>query len=127
MSNQPPEDAATQLATCKRPEREHVFYANAFNFAYNEQQEAILDFKLVMPEDFKFAAMQTVEEGGEEVTKGSVSINLSDVPIGVRVYMPMNQFLMVCQRLGKVWQKFQLLETEQGQNKKAHTPETKEA
>jgi hypothetical protein len=127
MPKQPPENTEARPVESERPDRGNVFYANAFSFFYNEEQEAILDFRLVMPEDFQIAAGRKEEEGGEEVIKRTVSVNLNDVPIGIRVYMPMNQFKTMCQHLGGVWKKLQQTEKDQLGNDEGQAVRSEEA
>jgi hypothetical protein len=92
-----------------RPSRERVFYANSVNWIFSENQEAILDFKLVMPEDFK-AARPEMETEAEGVTQGSANVNLGNVPVEVRVYLPYNQFQKLLKQMADVW-KLQTEET----------------
>lgn|GEM_PF-3980926 len=89
----------------QRPTRDRVFYANAVNVAFNQEQEAIFDFKLVMPEDFTMVAEPRTEPEDEELKQGPVSVDLQQVPVEVRVYMPINQFLGACARMARLWER----------------------
>ncbi len=85
-----------------RPGRDRVFYANAVNWQFSENQDATLDFRLVMPEDF-MAAKPEIETAAKGVVQGSASVDLSQVPVEVRVYLPFNQFQKLLKQMADVW------------------------
>jgi len=88
----------------ERPDRKRVFYANSVTWLFMEGQEAVLDFKLVMPEDYKDAIEKGKEADGW--TTGEANIALDHVPVEVRIYMPFNQFARLIERMSKTWQKW---------------------
>lgn len=96
----------TKRFLVERPCRERIFYANAASFAFNESQEAIIDFRLVMPEDLGLTTIsQVVEQDEEEVISAETqSIDLRRIPVEVRVYMPINQFNSFVQRMARLWE-----------------------
>lgn len=113
MPNQEPE--STQKSEVRsRPPHHRIFYANAVNYSVNPDQEAILDFMLVGPEDLNMELQATVKEDEEE-TLEKKSISLKTLPIEVRVYMPINQFMIMCKRMARLWQKLNTLQEGQPQ------------
>jgi len=107
-----------------RPSRERVFYSNAANLAFNEQQEAIFDFRLVMPEDLQVASQTGSVEDDEIVEAKAGTIEIRQVPIEVRVYMPFNQFLSLCGRMARLWEKFKASAEDQSQTNENESTES---
>lgn len=58
-----------------------------------------------MPEDYvALTEKETKEEG---LTHGSFTIDLDEVPVEVRIFMPFNQFEKLVERMHALWNKMQ--------------------
>lgn len=128
MSDEKQTERANRFNTL-RPPRERVFYANAVNFAVSEDQEGILDFKIVMPEDVRLAQIRKTyeDEDEESIRVTGHSIDLDEVPVEVRVYMPINQFEATCRRLGRLWERMRAAKEQATQAELDQTDEPEEA
>jgi hypothetical protein len=80
-----------------KPQADRVFYANSINWLVT-QQEAIFDFRLVLPEDYKIQAEATPVG----TIEGTADVDLSSIPVAVRVIIPRFQFDILQKKIPNV-------------------------
>lgn len=99
--NEPGAPEETQL---ERPDRSRIFYANAVDWIVSEGQEVVIDFKLVMKEDFAATAKYQLKETGR--FEGTANVDLDKVPVEVRVYLPFNRFVGFMKKMAEMWEEY---------------------
>ncbi len=80
-----------------KPQSDRVFYANAINWIVTDQ-EAVFDFRLVSPEDYQLQVKPTATGA----VTGAANVNLTTVPIAVRVIIPRFQFDLLKMKITEV-------------------------
>ena len=81
-------------------DRQSIFYANSIGWVVN-QQEAVFDFKLILPEHFQMVAMTTTD--GK--TQDNSQVDLARIPVEVRIIIPRLQFDVFVEKIAETGQK----------------------
>lgn len=89
-----------------------TMYANAVSWKLGEN-EGIVDFHIIHPE-MAMAEAEKAEEGSIDDNK--VKVNLDELPVEMRVFLPRQQFLRMAQLMGEMREQMDKETAEKGKS-----------